>query len=60
MVLDPAVVKSIQATIQEVSGSLEEGSMDHHATMFALAQLELAINGPAPKKRFQLVPGNKD
>jgi hypothetical protein len=60
MVLDPAVLQSIQETIQTRYDTLEAESVDHHATAFALAQLELALNGPAPKKRFQVVTGKKD
>lgn len=60
MVLDPAVLKSIQAMIQEPSDTLEEGTVAHHATSFALAQLDLAINGPTPKKRLTLLKGKKE
>jgi hypothetical protein len=57
MVLDPAVLESTRDTIQERLDTLEAGTLDQHATAYAIAQLSLVINGPAPKTRLRLVPG---
>ena len=60
MVLDPAVLKSVQETIQESHSTHEDGSLDQMASNFALAQIELALNGPAPKGRLRVVTAEKD
>lgn len=56
MVLDPQALQSALDSIRSMRDTAEEVSVDRLATEYALAQLELAINGPRPQKRFQVVP----
>ena len=53
----PDVLKAARETIQERLATLQEGTADHHSTLFALAQLNLALNGPNPKTQLSLVLG---
>jgi len=57
MVLDVPTLQHIRATLQSRAEDLADGSEDRRVYNFALTVLDLAINGPAPKRRLRLVPG---